>query len=93
MLFSGTKYRDSAGPINITKSGDAKNYLQAGLDQLDASYNVGENIENPDGIMVRFLGMGTSGYLVDNLPYQHIERHHHPRLVPAHQKEDIRQYE
>ena len=24
-----------------------------GLDQLDASYNVGENVENPDGIMVR----------------------------------------
>lgn len=36
MLFSGTKYRDSAGPINLTKIGDAKNYLQAGLDQLDA---------------------------------------------------------
>ena len=24
-----------------------------GLDQLDAGYNVGENVENPDGIMVR----------------------------------------
>lgn len=35
MLFSGTKYRESAGTINLTKPENAKNYLQAGLDQLE----------------------------------------------------------
>jgi len=48
---------------------------------------------HPDGIMVRFLGMGTSGYLVDYLSYQHIEGHHYPRLVPMHKKEDNRKNE
>ncbi|MBQ7005846.1 MAG: peptide ABC transporter substrate-binding protein [Clostridia bacterium] len=36
MLFSGAKYRDSVGMLNLTKDENAKNYLQAGLDQLDA---------------------------------------------------------
>ena len=35
MLLSGSKYRESAGAINLTKTENAKNYLDAGLSQLD----------------------------------------------------------
>ncbi len=35
MIHSGTKYRDIAGPMTITKTADAKECFEAGLKQLD----------------------------------------------------------
>ena len=53
-----------------------------GLEQLDNSYNVGENVENPDGIMVRSAVMhemefapalkaiARAGAGVNNIPFE-----------------------
>lgn len=43
MLISGSKYRESAGNMTITKDENAKKYLQAGLEQLEQD-NIGVTV-------------------------------------------------